>query len=65
VLGDLKDALTVLPPTVNAATPNRPSRPAALAMLARVYLVMNDYDKAFAFADSSIQASIPCWIIIV
>src|SRR6478735_2390098 len=56
IITDLLEGIKVLPSTINPALPNRPTRPATFAMLARVFLVMNDYEKASAYADSSLQA---------
>jgi hypothetical protein len=45
----------LLPDAVPSANLNRPSRPAALAMLARVCLSMRAYDQAETYADNSLQ----------
>lgn len=55
ILSDLHQADSLLPETVPAQNLNRPSRPAALAMLARVYLSMRVYDQAGIYANSSLQ----------
>lgn len=52
VLGDLKTAVALLP--VTPAFKTRPSKPAAYALLARVYLSMQDYPNAGLYADSSL-----------
>lgn len=52
---DLQEAIRLLPPAINFAYRNRPGKPAAFALLARVYLVMQDYDNAKHYADSSLQ----------
>ncbi|WP_205512345.1 RagB/SusD family nutrient uptake outer membrane protein [Longitalea arenae] len=54
MLNDLLEAQTLLPPDVTNYR-NRPNKPAALAQLARVYLSMRQYDKAGAYADSSLR----------
>jgi hypothetical protein len=54
ILNDLLEAKTRLADTVSSIR-IRPNRPAALAMLARVYLSMRDYEKAGAYADSSLK----------
>jgi hypothetical protein len=54
ILSDLKEASTLLPRTVDAKRKNRPSVPAAFALLAKVYLSMSDYPNAKAWADSSL-----------
>src|SRR3981189_1202195 len=43
ILGDLQQAVVLLPAAVPYANRNRPSRPAAQALLARVYLSMRNY----------------------
>jgi hypothetical protein len=50
---DLIQASLLLPLTQAYLT--RPSKPAAFAMLARVYLSMENYDTAFLYADSCLQ----------
>jgi hypothetical protein len=55
IAGDLQLARTLLPPTVPSQNLNRPSQPAALALLARVYLSIRDYDLAGRYADSALQ----------
>jgi starch-binding outer membrane protein, SusD/RagB family len=52
---DLQEAKALLPPSVQVNSLNRPSRPAALAQLARTYLSMRLYDKAGLYADSCLQ----------
>src|SRR5690606_32921294 len=50
---DLKESLTLLPDLPLHAT--RPSKAASYALLARTYLMMNDYSNAEKYADSSLQ----------
>lgn len=50
---DLNDALTLLPDVVTVKS--RPSKTAAYAMLARVYLSMQDYTNAGKMADESLK----------
>jgi hypothetical protein len=53
IINDLILAKDLVPPAfINGG---RPSKAAILALLARVYLSMQDYSKAGAYADSSIQ----------
>lgn len=54
ILNDLLEAKERLADSVTSYR-NRPNKPAALAQLARVYLSMREYDKAGAYADSSLQ----------
>ncbi len=54
ILKDLLDATFLLPDTISSLR-NRPNKPAAFAQLARVYLSVRQYDKAGAYADSSLQ----------
>lgn len=53
IITDLSEAIQLLPPTSSIAT--RPNKAAALAMLARTYLSMEDYPKALTNADAAIQ----------
>jgi len=55
ILNDLQEAKKLLPPGIDSAYRNRPSRPACLAMLARVYLGMRNYAQAGAYADSCLK----------
>jgi starch-binding outer membrane protein, SusD/RagB family len=50
---DLQNAVSYLPNTPLYKT--RPSKPAAYAMLSRVYLTMQDYGKALVYADSCLK----------
>ena len=56
ILADLQQAVVLLPATVPYANRNRPSRPAAQALLARVYLSMRNYGLAGAYANNCIQS---------
>jgi hypothetical protein len=56
IIADLRQASTLLPPEVPLANRNRPSKPAALAMLARVFLSMSAYEQAGLYADSALHA---------
>ncbi|MBS1567212.1 MAG: RagB/SusD family nutrient uptake outer membrane protein [Bacteroidetes bacterium] len=53
VLADLHDAAALLP--LSTAYKTRPCRPAAFAMMARVYLSMQIYDLAYLYADSCLR----------
>ncbi|MBS1603151.1 MAG: RagB/SusD family nutrient uptake outer membrane protein, partial [Bacteroidetes bacterium] len=53
ITGDLRTAAMLLPSRVLMTYVNRATRPAALAMLARVYLSMREYDSASVYADSA------------
>jgi tetratricopeptide (TPR) repeat protein len=53
ILQDLQTCLPLLPDQV--VYKNRPSKSAALAMLARVYLSMGDYTNAGLYADKALQ----------
>lgn len=55
IISDLQLARTLLPAAVQTQTLNRPSQPAALALLARVYLSIRAYDRAGRYADSALQ----------
>jgi hypothetical protein len=52
ITGDLRVASGLLPVNVSMTYINRASRPAAQALLARVYLSMRKYDSAEIYADS-------------
>ena len=56
ITGDLQQARQLLPPTVPAQNRNRPSQPAALALLARVYLAMRNYGQAGRYADTALAS---------
>lgn len=51
ILDDLTKAASLLPTNIEKNR-NRPNKPAAFAMLARVYLSMRDYENARLYADS-------------
>jgi hypothetical protein len=55
IVNDLTLAAAVLP--VDVAAKTRPGRAAAFAMLSRTYLLMNNYDKAYIYADSALLLS--------
>lgn len=55
ILSDLQTASSLLPNNRDIAHLNRPSKPAALAMLARVYLSMSDYNNAGIYANSCLK----------
>jgi hypothetical protein len=57
ITGDLRMASGLLPSVVPQAYLNRPSRPAAQALLARVYLSMRKYDSAWRYADSALTTN--------
>lgn len=50
---DITEAITLLP--VVPASTMRPSKPAAYALMARMYLSMNNYKEAGLYADSCLQ----------
>lgn len=52
ILDDLSEASRLLPATIDRKRLNRPSKPAALALIARIYLIMGNYSKAETYADS-------------
>lgn len=52
IISDLNEAAALLPVSVPVKT--RPSKPAAWAALARIYLAMEKYEKALICADSSL-----------
>ena len=55
IIQDLLLAKTLLPVKPAGNNTFLPSKTAALAMLARVYLSMQDYDNAYLYADSCLQ----------
>jgi len=48
IISDLNSAMDLLPPRSTVAT--RPSRVAVCALLARLYLILGDYEQSLAFA---------------
>jgi len=58
ITGDLRIAAGLLSSKVLMTYVNRASRPAALAMLARVYLSMRKYDSAMFFADNALSLNL-------
>jgi starch-binding outer membrane protein, SusD/RagB family len=55
LLGDLRIAVNLLPAAIPVNNLNRPSRLAALALLARIYLSLGDYTDAGNYANSVLQ----------
>ena len=55
IINDLLLAADLLPNSIHYDYRNRPSKPAALALLSRLYLTMRDYDMALKYADESLQ----------
>ena len=53
IIDDLKNAERLLPKTV--VHPSRASKPAALALLARTYLFMGDYERCWTAADACME----------
>ncbi|MBZ4190565.1 RagB/SusD family nutrient uptake outer membrane protein [Niabella beijingensis] len=53
VVSDLKESIRYLP--VNAVHPIRPCKAAAMALLARTYLWMRNYDSCLNYADACLQ----------
>lgn len=53
VISDINKSINLLP--VEAAIKTRPSKHAAYALLARIFLSMEDYDKALSYADSALN----------
>jgi hypothetical protein len=54
ILNNLLEAKDLLPEAITSYR-NRPNKPAAYALLARVYLSMRIYDKAGAYADNCLK----------
>ncbi|HEY4288804.1 MAG TPA: RagB/SusD family nutrient uptake outer membrane protein [Puia sp.] len=59
ITGDLRIAVGLLPASVSMTFVNRASRPAAQALLARIYLSMRKYDSAGIYADSALSSHLP------
>jgi hypothetical protein len=55
ILADLTEAKNLVSATFSSSQNNRPSKPAVMAMLSRVYLSMRDYARAGQYADSCLQ----------
>ncbi len=55
ILSDLQSAEALLSTVIPAKNLNRPSRPAAQALFARIYLSVGDYKDAGLYADSVLQ----------
>jgi tetratricopeptide (TPR) repeat protein len=55
IIRDLNEAKDLLSNSVNPSFNSIPSKPAVYGLFARVYLVMQDYDKALLYADSCLQ----------
>ncbi|MCF3111673.1 RagB/SusD family nutrient uptake outer membrane protein [Niabella sp. CC-SYL272] len=53
ILEDLSEAITYLP--ANTAHVLRPGKAAGMALMARAYLSMRNYDSAFKYADESLK----------
>lgn len=54
ILNDLSQANNLLSSNVPTANKNRPSKPAVLALMARILLYMGDYHRAGLYADSTL-----------
>jgi starch-binding outer membrane protein, SusD/RagB family len=54
ILNDLQEAKELLATAITSYL-NRPNKPAAYALLARVYLSMGNYDKAGTYADNCLK----------
>jgi starch-binding outer membrane protein, SusD/RagB family len=55
IIGDLNWSIRNLPSAVDSNHLNRPTKPAAYALMARVYLSMRQYEKALDYADSCLD----------
>jgi hypothetical protein len=55
IIRDDSMAIALLPVGIQSANPNRPCRPAAYALLARVYLTMQDSANAERYADDCLN----------
>ena len=56
ILSDLWQAVSLLPAAIPFANLNRPSVPAAQALLARLYLGIGNYDSAGVYANNCLQS---------
>ena len=52
IISDLQQAFLLLP--VSSKLKTEPSQPAAMGLLARIYLAMGDFDKAYEFANKAL-----------
>lgn len=55
IISDLEKARDLLPLQISIQNLNRPCKPAAYALLARTYLIMQEYEKALQNADSCLS----------
>lgn len=55
IIADLTAAKDLLPASADTGHLNRPTRPAAMALLAKVYLSMGNYDSAGAYANDCLS----------
>jgi len=55
IIDDLEVSTSLLPSNFSSTFRNRPSKPAAFALLARVFLSMRAYAQAYLYADSALQ----------
>lgn len=55
IIADLSGSVWLLPSNIQVKNYNRPSRPSAYALLARLYLYMRNYQQAGKYADSALQ----------
>ena len=54
ILEDISASIPLLPAQYSSGHPNQPSKFAAYGLLARIFLYMRDYNKAYLFADSAL-----------
>jgi hypothetical protein len=52
IISDIKEAAGLLPDTLSSITRSNPNKPAAYALLARVFLSQRNYKEALVYADS-------------
>ena len=57
IISDLEQAAVLLPTSFNRTNRNRPSRSAAFALLARVHLVMQNYQQALKCSENVLENS--------
>jgi tetratricopeptide (TPR) repeat protein len=55
MIKDLSEAKDLLSAIVTSKTPNIPNKPAAMALLSRIYLNMGNYTHALSYADSALS----------